>query len=816
MEKYRIKGMSCASCSTRIEKKVSSLKGVDRCNVNLLTNSMEVEGNIDSKIVIEEVIKLGYGASIDCQNEKTEDLKGKVSVGLKFRLISSIILLLILMYFSMGYMMLNFPLPKFLEENLVYVGLIQFFLALAIIVINNKFFINGGKGLIHFSPNMDSLVAIGSFFSFAYSVVILILMFLSNDHNDAHDLMMNLYFESSAMVLTLVTLGKLLEDKAKGKTTNALKALMKLSVKKASILRNGSIEEENVEDVKVGEIFLVKPGEIIPFDGEITKGSSSIDESSLTGESMPVDKEVGNQIFEGTINLHGYLEGKVLKEKKDSTLSQIIKIVNEASSSKAPISKIADKVAGVFVPIVILIAIVTFIIWMIIGQDVGFSLNRAISVLVVSCPCSLGLATPVAIMVGSGMGAKNGILFKNATALEITGKIKQIALDKTGTVTKGEPQICDIIPYKDISKEQLLEYAFSIEQYSEHPLAKAIVKYGKENHISSFDCDDFKAFLGSGIISRYKGHTLVGGNKKLLENHIEWSDEIEKISIELSAQGKTPLFFAKDNQFLGVISVSDVIKDDTIQSIDEMKKLGLNVSMITGDNRRTGENIANKIGINQVYSEVLPQDKRQIIESMQKESQVIMVGDGINDVLALTQADIGIAIGSGTDIAIDSSDVVIMKNNLKDVVNAIKLSRQVLKNIKENLFWAFSYNIVCIPLAAGLFYGFSNMLLDPMLASLMMSLSSIIVVSNSLRLNYYKVNRKEKVKMIDKTITIEGMMCEHCQNHVKKALESLPNALKVEVDYKTKLAKVRFKEYCDEKAIINVVKEAGYQVVDIK
>ena len=813
--KFKVKGMSCTSCSTRIEKKISSLNEVSNCNVNLLTNIMEVDTSLEAQKIIDEVDKLGYQAQLIDDEIKEVKEQEKKNNKLKYRLISSIVLLLILMYISMGHMMLNFPLPSFISESPILIGIIQFVLTTIVIFINFKFYINGVKSIIKWSLNMDTLIFIGSFSSYLYSTIIVILMIMENDSSNSFHMLHNLYFESAAMILTLITLGKTLEEKAKGKTTNSLKDLMKLSPKNANVIRGGKVVNVLSENVSVNELFVVKPGEIIPFDGKVVKGITSIDESTLTGESMPKDKEIGDDVFEGSINLYGYIECQVTKEKSNSTLAQIIKIVNDVSMSKAPINRIADKVSSIFVPVVVGISFLTFGIWLVVNKDVSYALSRMVSVLLISCPCSLGLATPVAIMVGSGVGAKNGILFKNATSLEINGKINHIFLDKTGTITLGEPHIVDIVPWK-VSQEELLENALSLEKHSEHPLAKAIVKYGEEHHIKSFDFESFKTVIGRGIIGKIDKDVIVGGNLKLIKEYIVLPSEIEETIETLAKDGKTPLFFSRNHEFLGIIAISDKIKEDSKEAIKEMKKMGMKVYMLTGDNEKTSRAISSLVGIDQVYYELLPQDKERIIKEAQKKNKVIMVGDGINDALSLTTADVGISLGSGTDIAINSSDVVIMKNQLMDVVKSIKLSKKVLTTIYENLFWAFSYNLIGIPLATGILHNILGWDLNPMIASLLMSFSSILVVLNALRINSFKSESKMSEEIVVKQLTIEKMMCEHCQKRVEKLLLQIPNVIEVKVSYQDKMAIVKAKKELDEKLIAKLLKENNYILVEVK
>ncbi len=830
MEKYDITGMSCAACSARVEKAVSKLDGIESCSVNLLTNSMTIEGAVSPEIVVQAVSDAGYGASLHDADaapkdntEIKEDSQNKEYGKLKVRLYTSIAFLMILMYFSMGYTMFGFPLPGYFTENPITVGILQMLLTGIIMVINQKFFISGIKGLMHRSPNMDTLVSIGSFAAFAYSTVALLVMAQYHDAHSAHVFLHELYFESAAMVLTLITVGKLLESKAKGKTTNALKSLMKLAPQTAVLLKDGQAVTVPVEQVKKGDLFAVRPGESIPVDGIVCKGISSVDESALTGESLPVDKESGDTVSAGTINQSGYLECEAQRVGVDTTLSQIIQVVNDAASSKAPIAKIADKVSGVFVPIVLCIAAVTLIVWMILGAEFGYALARAISVLVISCPCALGLATPVAIMVGSGVGAKNGILFKTATALEVTGKVKTIALDKTGTITLGQPRVTDIVCSDMPNQKELLETAASLEQNSEHPLAKAIMQYAEEQKIAFVHTDSFEALAGNGVTAAVGKDILRGGNRQLIKNETDIAQNMLQRADELAQEGKTPLFFAKNDRFLGMIAVADVIKEDSAQAIAELKKMGMKVIMLTGDNSKTAAAIGKLAGVDEVIADVLPGDKEQVIRKLQQEGRVIMVGDGINDAPALTRADIGIAVGSGTDIAMDSADIVLMKSRLTDVASAIKLSRSVIRNIKENLGWAFGYNIIGIPLAAGVFTSLLNWSLNPMFGAAAMSLSSVLVVSNALRLNFIKLyhNKQEEQKEINtmelkKTIKIKGMMCSHCEAKVKGMLEEMPEVASAEVSHKKANAVVTLTSDVQDDAFKTVIEAGGYTFLGVE
>lgn len=735
MKEYDVGGMGCAACSARVEKAVLEVAGVSSCSVSLLTNSMLVEGTASDDAIVSAVENAGYTA---CKRKKkrkaSEDdsLADKETPVLLKRLIASFIVLIFLMYLSMGHVMWNFPLPLFLQNNLALIGILQMILSAIVIGINHKFFTNGFKGLIHRAPNMDTLVALGSSASFVYSFYVLILMFVSK--NSAHYLH-DLYFESAAMILALITLGKMLEARSKGKTTNALKSLMNLAPKTTTVIRDGAEVKISVDDVKKGDIFVVRPGESIPVDGIIIEGNSALDESALTGESVPVDKSVGDIVSAATINQSGFIKCEATRVGEDTTLSQIIKLVREASATKAPIAKIADKVSGIFVPVVMAIALLVFVVWMILGKNVGFSLTRAISVLVISCPCALGLATPVAIMVGNGKGAKNGILFKTASSLEMAARTQIVALDKTGTITKGEPEVTDII-----GEENLLQIAYSLEKKSEHPLAKAIVKYGEENGISALETTDFVIFAGGGLKASLEEETICGGNADYVKKYVDISAEFLEKANKIASEGKTPIFFAKGKQVLGIIAVADKIKTDSAKAIEELKRMGIRTVMLTGDNKLSAETIAKQVGIEEVLAELKPEQKEKAIVNLQKEGKVAMVGDGINDAPSLTRADIGIAIGAGTDVAIDAADIVLVNSNLSDVGAAIRLSRATLKIIRENLFWAFIYNVICIPVAAGAFV-WAGLTLNPMIGAAAMSLSSFCVVTNALRLNFFDVRK---------------------------------------------------------------------------
>ena len=836
MEQYNVTGMSCAACSARVEKAVSGVKGVTSCSVSLLTNSMGVEGTASPDAVIKAVEKAGYGASLKgaganpAKSSDADALEDHETPVLRRRLVASLGFLIVLMYFSMGHMMWNFPLPHFFDGNHVAMGLVQLLLTVAVMVINQKFFINGFKGLIHRSPNMDTLVALGSSAAFGYSTYALFAMTAAQVKGDMDAVMMYMdefYFESAAMILALITVGKMLEAHSKGKTTNALKSLMQLAPKTAAVERDGKEITLPIEQVHKGDIFIVRPGEKVPVDGIVVEGSGALDESALTGESIPVDKAVGDTVSAATINKSGFLRFEASRVGEDTTLAQIIKMVSDAAATKAPIAKIADKVSGVFVPTVISIAVVTTIVWLLVGQTFGFAIARGISVLVISCPCALGLATPVAIMVGNGVGAKNGILFKNAVSLENAGHVQIAALDKTGTITKGEPAVTDIIPEDGVSSDELLRYAYSLEVKSEHPLAKAVVREGEKQGVKACDTTDFAADPGNGLSAKSGGRTYTGGNIAYIGKTAKISEKAKNTASELAKTGKTPLFFAEDDRLLGVIAVADVIKDDSRQAINELKGMGIRVVMLTGDNAATAQAIGREAGVDDVISDVLPDGKAKVIRELKREGKVAMVGDGINDAPALTAADIGIAIGAGTDVAIDAADVVLMNSKLTDASAAIRLSRGTIRNIHENLFWAFIYNIIGIPLAAGVFIKVLGWQLNPMFGAAAMSLSSFCVVTNALRLNLLKIHdpkhdhkmRKklqkaaesgEKTKM---TIKIKGMMCSHCEATVKKALEEVPGVISATADHEKGVAEVETDGSADPKAMKKAIEKAGYKVV---
>ncbi len=832
MEQYNVKGMSCAACSARVEKAVSKLEGVTSCSVSLLTNSMSVEGTASDDEIIKAVSDAGYSASKkslskdDLSHKDDDALKDTETPKILKRLIASVIFLLALMYISMGHMMWNFPLPPFLAENHVAMGLSQLLLTAIIMVINQKFFISGFKGLIHLAPNMDTLVALGSGAAFVYSTYALFAMTsaqLNGDMAAVSGYMDEFYFESAAMILTLITVGKMLEAYSKGRTTDALKGLMNLAPKTAVIIVDGEEKQVPIESVKIGDVFAVRPGESIPVDGIVLEGSTAVDESALTGESVPVDKMPGDEVSAATINRSGFVKCEAKRVGQDTTLSQIIKMVSDASATKAPIAKIADKVSGVFVPAVIAVAVITLAVWLIVGQSAGYALARAISVLVISCPCALGLATPVAIMVGSGVGAKNGILFKTAVSLEETGKIKIVALDKTGTITKGEPVVTDIIP-DNIGENELLRLAYSLEVKSEHPLAKAIVAKAEEKGLTAEPIDDFEIAVGNGLSAVIGGDKLIGGNKDYITSAAKISENIMTAADKLADDGKTPLYFCKNGVFLGVIAVADVIKNDSRAAIKRLKNMGLKVVMLTGDNEKTANAIGRQAGVDNVIAGVLPDGKASVIQKLRAEGKTAMVGDGINDAPALTNADVGIAVGAGTDIAIDAADIVLMKSNLEDVPAAIKLGKSTLRNIHENLFWAFIYNVIGIPLAAGVFITLLGWQLNPMFGAAAMSLSSFSVVTNALRLNFVKLYPKSHNKNISKpnyskehimkeTITIKGMMCPHCEGRVKSALEEIPGVQSANVSHKDGTAVVTLEKEVPLETLKAAVQNAGYKVV---
>ena len=839
MKQYNVTGMSCAACSARVEKAVGKVPGVTSCSVSLLTNSMGVEGTASPEAVIKAVQDAGYGASEKgaskqsasmAENEKA--LEDHATPALKRRLIWSVGFLIVLMYFSMGHMMWGWPLPRFYNDNHVAMGLTQLLLTVIIMVINQKFFISGFKSLWHRAPNMDTLVALGATAAFVYSTYALFAMTgaqVRGDMDAVMDYMMDFYFESAAMILTLITVGKMLEARSKGKTTDALKSLMKLAPKTATVVRDGQEVAVPVEQVAKDDVFVVRPGESIPVDGVVLEGTSAVNESALTGESVPADKAPGDTVSAATVNQSGFLRCRATRVGEDTTLSQIIQMVSDAAATKAPIAKIADKVSGVFVPAVIGIALVTTIVWLLIGKPVGYALARGISVLVISCPCALGLATPVAIMVGSGLGAKNGILFKTAASLEETGRIEIVALDKTGTITSGEPKVTDILPAEGVSAEELLRLANTLERKSEHPLAKAILEYAKEQNVSAEEVADFQALPGNGLTARLDGKALCGGNDTFIGTTAPVSAEMKAQAAALAEAGKTPLWFSYDGRLLGVVAVADVIKEDSPQAVRELQNMGIRVVMITGDNERTAKAIGAQAGVDQVIAGVLPDGKEREIRKLKTEGKVAMVGDGINDAPALTRADIGVAIGAGTDVAIDAADVVLMKSRLSDVPAAIRLSRATLRNIHENLFWAFFYNTIGIPLAAGVFIPL-GLTLNPMFGAAAMSLSSFCVVSNALRLNLFKLRdarhdhkhvkhskkheEKEKNEM-EKTLKITGMMCGHCEARVKKALEAVEGVAEAKVSHESGTAVVTLNVPVEDAVLKKAVEDQEYKVTAI-
>ena len=844
MKQYDITGMSCAACSNRIEKAVSKVPGVTSCSVSLLTNSMGVEGTASPEAVIAAVEKAGYGATEKGAQanhshgkgvsiaEEEESLKDRETTKMKRRLIASLCFWVPLMYISMGHMMWNWPLPSVLSDNHMAIGLVELLLTTMIMVINQKFFVSGFTSLIHGGPNMDTLVALGAGASYVYSLYALFAMSAALTRGDmagAMSYMHEFYFESAGTILTLITIGKLLEAISKGRTTNALKGLMKLAPKTATVMRGGKEEVVSIDQVRKGDVFIVRPGENIPVDGVVLEGTSAVNESALTGESIPVDKNVGDAVSAATLNQSGYLRCEASRVGEDTTLSQIIQMVSDAAATKAPIAKIADRVSGIFVPAVIGIAVITLIVWLMAGRPIGFSLARAISVLVISCPCALGLATPVAIMVGNGMGAKNGILFKTAVSLEETGRTQIIALDKTGTITSGEPKVTDIIPAAGISEQELLSYAYALEQKSEHPLARAVIVMAQGNaSLQKYHADEFQAVPGNGLSGKVNGSAVCGGNMKFISQSAELSEDIKKTASRLAEEGKTPLFFSRDGKLIGIIAVADVIKEDSPEAIKELRNLGIHVVMLTGDNERTAKAIGAQAGVDEVIAGVLPDGKESVIRSLKKKGKVTMVGDGINDAPALTRADIGIAIGAGTDVAIDAADVVLMKSRLTDVAAAIRLSRATLRNIHENLFWAFFYNVIGIPLAAGVWYPIFGWLLNPMFGAAAMSLSSFCVVSNALRLNWFKVydtskdrkiktkkNNSKEDKTMTKTISIEGMMCGHCEATVKKALEALKGVEHAEVSHTAGTAVVTLDSDVSDDVLRKAVEDQDYKVTKI-
>lgn len=850
MEQYTVTGMSCAACSARVEKAVSKVPGVTACSVSLLTNSMGVEGTASSQEIIAAVENAGYGAAEKGGEKKSSAvgaaeaenlLKDRETPVLKRRLFTSIGFLAVLMYISMGHMMWGWPVPAVLAGNHVAMGLIQMILAAIVMIINQKFFISGFKSLWHRAPNMDTLVALGSGASFVYSTYALFAMTdvqMRGDMAGVMNYMHEFYFESAAMILTLITVGKMLEARSKGKTTDALKSLMKLAPKTATILSDGVETEVSIEQVKKGDIFVVRPGENIPVDGIVLEGSSAVNEAALTGESIPVDKAEGDRVSAATVNQSGFIRCEATRVGEDTTLSQIIQMVSDAAATKAPIAKVADRVSGVFVPVVITIAVLTIIVWLAAGQSIGFALARGISVLVISCPCALGLATPVAIMVGNGMGAKNGIMFKTAVSLEEAGKMQVVALDKTGTITSGEPRVTDMIPAEGIDEKELLRMACALERKSEHPLARAVLERAKDLQMPEAEVSDFRALPGNGLSAVFEGAALCGGSLKFIRTQAEVTESVRIQAERLAEEGKTPLFFARDGKLIGMIAVADVMKEDSPQAIRELQNMGIHVVMLTGDNERTAKAIGKQAGVDEVIAGVLPDGKESVIRELKARGKVAMVGDGINDAPALTRADIGIAIGAGTDIAIDAADVVLMKSRLSDVPAAIRLSRATLKNIHENLFWAFIYNIIGIPLAAGLWYPVFGLKLNPMFGAAAMSLSSFCVVSNALRLNFFNMRNGAKDKKIktknhgnpkeahvendkeeknmEKIMNIEGMMCGHCEARVKKCLENLPEVKEAVVSHEKGTAVVELNGEISDEVLKKTVEDQDYTVTGIQ
>ena len=843
MRQYNVTGMSCAACSARVEKAVGKVPGVTSCSVSLLTNSMGVEGDVLPEQIIAAVEQAGYGASEKGAGEKKQSgadataLEDKETPVLKRRLIASVGFLLVLMYFSMGHMMWGWPLPAWFEDNHIAMGLVQLLLAGIVMVINQKFFISGFKSLWHRSPNMDTLVAMGSMASFLWSVYVLFAMTraqVDGNMEAVMDYMMDFYFESAAMILTLITVGKMLEARSKGKTTDALKGLMNMAPKTAVLVKGEKEVTVPIEQVEKGDIFVVRPGESIPVDGKILEGHSAVNEAALTGESIPVDKEEGDLVSAATINQSGFIRCEATRVGEDTTLSQIIQMVSDAAATKAPIAKIADKVSGVFVPVVILIAVVTTIVWLLAGQTFGYALARGISVLVISCPCALGLATPVAIMVGNGMGAKNGILFKTAVSLEEAGRVQIVALDKTGTITSGEPRVTDLVCEPGYDEKTLLELAGALEKKSEHPLAKAVLLEIAQRKISTKEVENFQALAGNGLTGTLEGHRLLGGSMKYISSQVTVGKQVKNQAQILAKQGKTPLLFAKDDVLIGMIAVADVIKEDSPKAVQELQNMGIRVVMLTGDNEQTAKAIGAQAGVDQVIAGVLPDGKEAVIRKLKEYGKVAMVGDGINDAPALTRADIGIAIGAGADVAIDAADVVLMKSRLSDVPAAVRLSRATLRNIHENLFWAFFYNIIGIPLAAGVWIPIFGWTLNPMFGALAMSLSSFCVVSNALRLNLIKVkdsHRDHKIKNevtlpqweaskgeknMTKTMTIKGMMCGHCEARVKKTLEELEHVTEAQVSHEKGTAVVSMETEVADEVLKKAVEDQGYQVENIQ
>ena len=849
MKQFDVTGMSCAACSARVEKAVKEVPGVTECTVSLLTNSLSVNGSADEGAIIAAVERAGYGASAKGANKaaQEEELKDKSTPQLKRRLIWSVGFLLILMYFSMGHMMWGWPLPKFYDGNHVAMGLTQLLLTVIIMVINQRFFISGFKGFIHRAPNMDTLVSLGAAAAFVYSTYALFAMtdaqVKGNEELVMH-YMMEFYFESAAMILTLITVGKTLEARSKGKTTDALRSLIRLAPQTAMLIKDGKEVMVPIEQVQKGDIFAVRPGENIPVDGVVEEGSSAVNEAALTGESIPVDKNVGDSVSAATSNISGYIRCRATRVGEDTTLSQIIAMVSDAAATKAPIAKVADKVSGVFVPVVMAIAAVTTAVWLLLGREVGFALARGISVLVISCPCALGLATPVAIMVGNGVGAKNGILFKTAASLEETGRVQVVALDKTGTITKGEPRVTDILPGPGVAEDQLLGFAAALEAKSEHPLARAVMTKAEEDDINVADVADFRILPGNGLKCTIGDKKLLGGSMSFISGLVSVPEDMMRQAERLADEGKTPLMFGLGDKLLGIIAVADVIKEDSTEAVKELRNMGIRVVMLTGDNKKTAEAIGRQAGVDEVIAGVLPDGKEAVIRGLMKQGKVAMVGDGINDAPALARADVGIAIGAGTDIAIESADLVLMKNDLLDVAGAVQLGHAVIRNIKQNLFWALFYNAICIPVAAGVFYPWLGIKLSPMLGALAMSFSSVFVVTNALRLRFFnpvyaadtgadmpgaashecrveavdilKTNKKERVDTMKKVLDIEGMMCQHCVAYVNKALSGIEGVEAVEVSLENKNAAVTLAADVRDDALVKAVVDAGYEVKGVK
>lgn len=827
MQQYDVTGMSCAACSARVEKAVSALDGVEECSVNLLTKSMSVSGSASSEEIISAVVSAGYGAALKGQAGGAATAAAVPKSGIRpmlTRLFSSVLLLIVLMYFSMGYTMWGFPLPQALVENPVAIGLIQLLISTAVMVINQHFFINGFKGVIHRAPNMDTLVSLGATASYIYSCYVLFKMSaLASSGQGAAALhcVHELYFESAAMILALITVGKTLEEYSKGKTTNALRALLDLAPKTAQVIRGGAEVTILAEQLRMGDVFVLRSGAAVPADGVVIEGSAALDEAAVTGESIPAEKTAGDIVSQGTVSRTGFLKCEVTHTAQDSTVSQIVKIVSDAAAGKAPVSRLADRVSGIFVPLVMTIALVTAAIWLILGEGVGFAVARGVSVLVISCPCALGLATPVAIMVGSGVGARQGILFKSAASLENAGKVKTVVLDKTGTVTTGKPRVTDAFPADGLSETELLKIAASAEEKSEHPIAAAIVAAAREKGIALFEAEDFNTLAGSGITAKIDGKFTVSGNLRLASEYAEIKPEVTALADRLSDEGKTPVLFIADGEYLGMLAVADTVRKDSAEAIADLKRLGIHTVMLTGDRERTARAAAAQVGVDEVIAEVRPEEKAEQVKRLSDKGSVAMVGDGINDAPALATADIGIAIGAGTDVAIDTADVVLMHSSISDAVTAIRLSRATLQNIRENLFWAFIYNACGIPIAAGLFIRSAGLTLDPMLAAAAMSLSSFCVVMNALRLNLFKKSRVKKVKekevkKMTKTMKISGMMCGHCSGRVKQCLEQLDGVLSAEVSHESGTATVELKNEVSNEALKATVEAQGYSVTEIE